>query len=256
MKPVIRKIQAIKDFKALIDIQRSAWAFTDLDIEPHSLMTRVQKYGGLLQGLSWNGRLVGFTYAIIGRQGGEYFLFSHMLAVRREYQGRGFGFLLKKAQRAAALKMGFPRIRWNFDPLESLNAFFNLHRLGATSSEYEVNAYGEGESGLHRGLPTDRLVATWDLRQSRVEERMRKKERACRLAAAPASHHGPFSIAPAYIEIPRDIRALKRRDPEAARRWRLKTRRLFCAAFQARFAASDVVLNPAGDRIFIELTRG
>lgn len=62
----LKKIKDIEDFKKLLEIQKSAWGFLDIDIEPHHLMTRVQKYGGLVQGLYFNGKLAGFTYALIG----------------------------------------------------------------------------------------------------------------------------------------------------------------------------------------------
>jgi len=39
----LKKIDDIEDFKKIPEIQKSAWGFLDLDIEPHHLMTRVQK---------------------------------------------------------------------------------------------------------------------------------------------------------------------------------------------------------------------
>ena len=47
----LKKLKDIEDFKKIPDLQKSAWGFLDIDIEPHHLMTRVQKYGGLVQGL-------------------------------------------------------------------------------------------------------------------------------------------------------------------------------------------------------------
>ena len=95
----LKRIKEVEELKQLSEIQKSAWGFSDLDIEPHHLMTRVQKYGGLVQGLYVDNVLVGFTYAIVGKWEGEYFIYSHQTGVRKEHQGRGFGFLLKKAQR-------------------------------------------------------------------------------------------------------------------------------------------------------------
>jgi len=138
----LKRIKKMEDFKKLIEIQKSAWGFSDLDIEPHYVMTRTQKYGGLLQGLYFNGELTGYTYALIGKWDKEYFIYSHHAAVKKEHQDKGFGFLLKKAQREEVQKMGYQLMRWNFDPLESMNAFFNIHRLGIISVEYERDIYG------------------------------------------------------------------------------------------------------------------
>lgn len=248
----LKKIKDIEDFKKIPEIQKSAWGFLDLDTEPHHLMTRVQKYGGLVQGLYFNGNLVGFTYAIIGRWKGKHFIYSHMTGVHQEHQKQGFGFLLKKAQREEVLKMGYEIIRWNFDPLESMNAFFNIHRLGIISVEYEKDIYGTGESGLHKGLPTDRLIATWNLDSDRVVNRMKQKEPPI-LENIPKEFLDNFTRKTAYIEIPRDIRSLKETDINEAVRWRLKTRRLFESAFQKDYVVRDIVFSEDKKRIFYKL---
>jgi predicted GNAT superfamily acetyltransferase len=59
-------------------------------------------------------------------------------------------------------------IEWTFDPLEVRNAYFNLNRLGAVCRRYLPNLYGVTTSPLHRGLRTDRLVAEWNLEETRV----------------------------------------------------------------------------------------
>ncbi len=60
-------------------------------------------------------------------------------------------------------------MEWTFDPLEIKNAFLNIHRLGAISREYRVDFYGVSSSRLQGGLPTDRLLAEWELDSPRVE---------------------------------------------------------------------------------------
>lgn len=248
----IKKIKDIEDFKKIPDIQKSAWGFTDFDIEPHHLMTRVQKYGGLVLGLYSKGELAGYTYAIIGKREGKYFIYSHMTAVRKKYQYRGFGFLLKKAQREEVLKMGYETIRWNFDPLESMNAFFNIHRLGIISAEYERDIYGTGESGLHKGLPTDRLIATWDLNSDQVINKMKQKDPPI-IEDIPEKHPENFTQETVYIEIPRDIRSLKETNMNDALRWRMTTRHLFESAFQKDYVVTDIVFSEDKKRIFYKL---
>jgi len=248
----LKKIEDIEDFKKIPEIQKSAWGFLDLDIEPHHLMTRVQKYGGLVQGLYFNGKLAGFTYALIGKWKGKHFIYSHMTGVHQKYQAQGFGFLLKKAQREDVLKMGYEIMRWNFDPLESMNAYFNIHRLGIISVEYERDIYGTGESGLHKGLPTDRLIATWNLNSDRVIHKIEKKEPAI-IENPPENNLENFTQKTAYIEIPRNIRLLKETNMNEAVQWRMKTRRLFESAFQKNYVVTDIVFSEDKKRIFYKL---
>lgn len=250
----VKRIKEVEELKKLTEIQKSAWGFSDLDIEPHYLMTRVQKYGGLVLGLYADGALVGFTYAIIGKWDGEYFIYSHKTAVMEEHQGRGFGFLLKKAQREEVLKMGYDVIKWNFDPLESMNAYFNFHRLGIISAEYERNIYGEGESGLHKGLSTDRLIATWNLESKRVVEKMKKKD-APILEDIPQKSLENYTQDVAYIEIPKNIRSLKKSNLNEAIEWRTKTRGHFESAFQKGYVAEDIVFSMDKNRIFYKLRK-
>lgn len=248
----VKKVKDIEDFKKIPGIQKSAWGFADLDVEPHHLMTRVQKYGGLVHGLYLDGKLTGFTYAVIGKWKGEHFIYSHQAGVMQEYQSRGFGFVLKKAQREEVLKMGYDVMRWNFDPLESMNAYFNFYRLGVTSSEYERNIYGEGESGLHKGLPTDRLIVTWYLKSDRVIKKMNSKDPSILEHIAPEQLEN-FTQETAYIEIPMDIRSMKASDPNTAMKWRMKTRGLFELAFQKGYVAEDLVFSMDKKRIFFKL---
>ena len=254
MKIEVKKITEVEDYKEIPYIQKSAWGFSDLDLEPHQLMTRVQKYGGLVMGLFLDGKIIGFSYAILAKWKGELFLYSHMAAVRKEYQGKGYGFLIKKAQREEVLKMGYTFIKWTFDPLESLNSYFNIHRLGAVGFEYELNIYGIGESGLHKGLPTDRMVAHWELNSERVKKRMSIKIPPIYLEKSPPEPD--FKSDKIYIEIPYDIRELKKRDLKAALNWRLKTRDQFLKAFESGYIATDIVFSDKGKRKFYLLEKG
>src|ERR1041385_6901912 len=91
-----------------------------------------------------------------------------MLGVLPEFRRGGLGLRLKLEQRRQTLARGINLIEWTFDPLEWKNAIFNLDRLGAIARRYVPNQYGISSSPLHRGLPTDRLVAEWWLDSPRV----------------------------------------------------------------------------------------
>lgn len=250
----IKRVEDIEDYKKLAQIQKSAWGFADIEVAPLHVMTRIQKYGGLVQGLYLDNEMIGFTQAFIGKWQGEYFVYSHMAAIKKEYQSCGYGFKLKKAQGEAVLEMGYRLMRWCFDPLESQNSFFNIHRLGVVCREYERNAYGTGESGLLEGLPTDRLIACWELDSERVKKRLEGKQPE-HIEAVPAENLGVFDSPLTYIEIPRDIRSLKKADMMQAREWRMKTRELFELAFKKGYTAEEIVFSPDKNRMFYKLVR-
>ena len=250
----VRSLHDIRKFQKLTDIQKSAWGFDDLHAEPHYLMSRVQKYGGLVQGLFRDGEMLGFTYAIIGKWKGEYILYSHMAAVKKQHQSRGYGFILKKAQRKALLRMGYETVLWNFDPLESMNSYFNIHRLGAVSEEFDPNIYGVGDSGLHAGLTTDRLIATWRLKSKRVVNRLREKHPPL-VEAVPEAAIDSLGRPTAYIETPVDIRAIKARGMEEAVAWRERHRRLFIPAFEKGYIVEEFVFSEGRKRAFFKLIK-
>ena len=59
-------------------------------------------------------------------------------------------------------------VRWTFDPLVRRNAHFNLHKLGATASEYLPDFYGPMDDGINTGDASDRLMADWQLTSARA----------------------------------------------------------------------------------------
>src|SRR5690606_4809080 len=97
---------------------------------------------------------------------------SHMMGVVPECRTSGLGLRLKVAQRERALAMGLDLIEWTFDPLQAVNAHLNFAKLGAIATTYAVNIYGDSSSALHRGTPTDRLIAEWWLQRPHVERRV------------------------------------------------------------------------------------
>jgi predicted GNAT superfamily acetyltransferase len=112
--------------------------------------------------------MAGFILAYPGIRDGKPYLHSHMAAVLPEFSDLGIGRKLKLAQREDALARGISLVEWTFDPLQTKNAYFNICRLGAVARRYLTDVYGSTSSPLHAGLPTDRLVAEWDLRSQRV----------------------------------------------------------------------------------------
>jgi predicted GNAT superfamily acetyltransferase len=201
----IRALTTHADFAEAVNLQRIVWGFEELELLPVRLFVTASKVGGQALGAFDGSKMVGFCLAIpaIG-PGGKTYLHSHMLGVLKEYRNAGAGRMLKRAQRDDALSRGMDAIEWTFDPLEIKNAFFNIERLGVIVRRYVFNQYGATTSPLHGGLPTDRCVAEWWLRSTRVE-------------AALAGKTPDHPIVAERIAVPTAIDALKRNEPAQAR---------------------------------------
>ncbi|MDR7581734.1 MAG: GNAT family N-acetyltransferase, partial [Armatimonadota bacterium] len=177
----IHPLQAVAELRAVEGLQQAVWGMTDREVVPcHQLLAAVRN-GGVVLGAFAEGRLVGFCYAFVGWRQGERVLHSHMTAVLPGLQDRDVGYRLKLAQREWALAQGYRRVVWTFDPLQSRNAYFNLHKLGARAERYEVNYYGEMDDELNRGLPTDRLEVDWWVSSEPVVARLEGRRAAPRL---------------------------------------------------------------------------
>jgi len=165
---VVRRCQAGDELHAAFAMQKEVWGFSDADMVPLRLFVVAQKIGGQVLGAFNDSELIGFALGIPGVRNGHSYMHSHMLAVKDRYRNSGIGRQLKLFQREDALSRGIELIEWTFDPLEIKNAFLNLEKLGAIARRYNINQYGSTSSPLHGGLPTDRLIAEWWLKSSRV----------------------------------------------------------------------------------------
>jgi len=180
---LIRSCKGHDELEACVELQVETWGYDPTDVIPRKAFLVWQKVGGQvigafdteIAGAAADGgpeSLVGFLVSLPGVKTGtgepRPYLHSHMLAVRQGYRNRGLGVQLKLEQRKEALGRGICHIEWTFDPLEIKNAFLNIHKLGAVVRRYQVDFYGVSSSRLQGGLPTDRLVAEWELDSAHV----------------------------------------------------------------------------------------
>src|SRR5438034_7662387 len=156
-------------------LQKDVWGSIDLDVVPLTMLVASREVGAVLVGAYDESKLVGFVYGFPAYENGQVTHHSHMLAVRPEYRNSNLGYKLKLAQRERVLAQGSKRISWTFDPLQSLNAYFNFGKLGVLADTYKVNFYGEATSSFLHQIGTDRLWVEWLLDSRRVRERLENK---------------------------------------------------------------------------------
>lgn len=156
---VLRDLASLNEMKAAEDFQRTVWGKDD-PADNADLMMAIQHEGGLVAGAFDRDRMVAFLFAFPTNDPTAQH--SHRLGVHPDAQGQGLGVRMKLYQKDWCLKRGITHVRWTYDPARRANAVLNIHRLGATANTYYRDYYGAME-GINAGMPSDRLLADWDL---------------------------------------------------------------------------------------------
>ncbi len=259
IKVTIAPFRNLADYKTCEDIQREVFHSQDIDVVPVPLLLVVNRTGGIILGAYSNlGDLIGFTFSIMGTLDGEPVQHSYMLGVRVAYRNFDVGFKLKLAQRKEALKRKISLITSSFDPMQPMNAYFTLGKLGALANIYEENFYGETTSATDRGLPTDRILTSWDLNNAATLRRLEagpprrdiRRELRHRVAinqlveiAPGLMNSSPVKLnctADQFVfEVPYNLPEIKNRDLGIALEWQGKMRQVFRHYFKKDYAATD-----------------
>lgn len=170
----IRECRSVEDLSQCVALQREVFALPEIEISPvrHFIVSR--QAGGFTLGAFAGDLLVGFVLSVPSFLGNERFFYSHMAAVKSEFQSYGIGAKLKWEQRKKALEKSVKFIKWTFQPVQTRNAYFNLEKLGAIVKHYEPNFYGTDystqiDSSKKINLDSDRLFAEWHLESEKVE---------------------------------------------------------------------------------------
>lgn len=167
----IREIESFVEMDNCLELQREVFSFPDLEVSPRRHLVVTKQSGGFTLGAYEGELLVGLAITVPAFLGSQKAFYSHMAAVKKEYQSLGIGGKLKWAQRERALAEGVKYIKWTFQPVQARNAFFNLEKLGATIKEYVPNFYGMGfsNSGAKAEIESDRVYAEWELENEKVK---------------------------------------------------------------------------------------
>lgn len=226
------------------DLQLRVWGGDAREVIPTHMLYVVEKSGGVLLGAYDQGRLAGFVLGLLGRRNGELYHVSHILGIHPDYQGKGIGAALKRAQRDHAAAQGLRVMTWTYDPLEARNAHFNLHKLGATTNTYHQNLYGEMDDDLNRGLPSDRLTVEWRFDGEPRSHAVADDEAIPLLVSRdglPAFQPEPATGTPLSVAVPRNIQQIKAASLQSALDWRLAVREALSRAFARGYRAVDFV---------------
>ena len=247
-----KRLLDIEEMKLIQSIEQQVWNAMSTPI--HQTYTAA-KNGGLVLGAYHGDELIGFQYSFPGFKDGKSYLCSHMLGILPAYRKSGVGKELKLYQRKLAREMGYSLIVWTFDPLESVNAYLNLHKLKGIGASYLENYYGSMSDSLNEGMPTDRFLVEWWINSEHTSQahdvhcdKLNKKNVETKL-----DENGfPYILADQVlnfdqevilIPIPENIQQMRKRLPELALEWRYKTRLWLQTLSQNGYVAVDVLRN-------------
>ncbi len=288
----IRTLKSLEDFYNFQKLQQRIWSSGDDDVIPIHVLVTQAKNGGLLQGAfvaqgaDPTGGMVGMA---LGWPGFDTHtapprlkFCSHIAGVLTEFHGQGIGLALKLAQREHLLAQGLMDwMTWTYDPLQRVNAIFNIHRLGATCTTYHRDVYGPMDDALNAGLPTDRCQVEWRMDSARVNFALSAQKRlpVWDGASIEIGETRPLGVGartripvesrlrldgrPVAIPIPDSLSSLRTERRKLLVEWRLFQRELIEAAFARGYAIVDCVelfdigahyiLTPVGARPFPDL---
>lgn len=262
MTYTIRPLTTLAECAQVVTLEKQVWGYADFeDVVPSAILLISIKRGGILLGaFDADARMAGFVYSLAAVKDGRPTQWSHMLGVLPEARDAGLGARLKQEQRQVALSMGVTLIEWTFDPMQALNAHLNFAKLGVIAEEYHEDLYGTSSSLLHRGNPTDRLIAQWKLDAPHVARRSESRPLALRDRASfdarsvlkVVERNGRPEPGPTdkesedrrvAVEIPVGFSEMLVNDPPRALAWRLATREAFRTYLSRGYVVVDFFLE-------------
>lgn len=242
----------ISELLEVQQLEQKIWNISPLPI--HQTLTAVQN-GGLVIGAFIGNQMLGFSYGFAGFADGKSYLCSHMLGIDPDYRGGGIGGIIKQKQREYAIELGYDKIVWTYDPLETRNGYLNLSKLGAACSLYIEDCYGSMEDNFNSGIPSDRFKVEWILDNDRekrqaIQLEQVKKPFSYEIGAGQLPKLNAIdeqlqtlgnSKQPIAVPVPAHFQELKAKNHELALEWRLKTREIIQTLFSNGYAAAALV---------------
>ncbi len=252
----LRRAESPADYLACQEAQRLAWGIAeDGYVIPVATMVGANLHGGLVLGAFLpDGQAIAMSFAFLGRVEDRLCLYSQLTGVVPGHQSLGLGFELKHLQRAFAQSENIPVIAWAFDPLQAGNARFNLAKLGARVRRYVDNMYGSRTDALNAGVPTDRVIAEWEVADAPhpssssppwVEPTtlpaLIELSPGASGTLEPRAARRPTGERLVRLDIPANVAALRRERPELAEAWRKAVREAFLGALGEGYEAVNFV---------------
>ncbi len=253
MEYPIRPLSSYDDFKACEQLQSEVFGYQDIEIIPYQLLQSFTHAGGIVLGAFDHDSLIGTAIGYTGlSEDGNAYHRSQRLAVLSRYRGQGVGENLKRAQAKVAQQHGLKVMCWTYDPLRSVNAYLNIHKLGALSNRYIEQMYTVSSSPFDAGVSIDRLWVEWRL-DGPVVNRSLNLEQAISTGKAKTvlsnqedrpsqlilEDNRPIVV----IQIPANIETVRENSLDRLIAWRSATRQAFTYYFAHKYQVHDYLIG-------------
>lgn len=252
----IRRLTTMEELTYMQSVEQKVWA--QPPTPTHQTFTIVQN-GGVILGAYKDDEMIGFVYSFPSFQEKQTHLHSHMLGILPEHRQGGMGEKLKREQAKVAKEMGYSMMTWTFDPLESINAYLNIHKLRAVGAYYKENYYGVLKDGINQGLPTDRILIKWDLLHDRTLPSPTINEDHLLLIRQPdgsPAHTHAFLSAFTHdqdqwlVAVPDNFQSLKQEEFALAKKWRYFSRDVFSKLFSTGYKVVNFVRDSKNNQSY------
>ncbi len=247
----IKRLTTIEELQQMQKVEQSVWNMATTPI--HQTYT-VLNNGGIILGAYEGKKMVGFLYSFPGFKDNHAYICSHMLGILPAYRTSNLGAKMKQKQAELAQNAGFSMITWTFDPLESKNAYINLHQLQAVGAVYLENHYGDLNDGLNTGLPTDRIQIIWDMKPPKERiNHVDETQTLLKVGEQRRPLQEPQDITKGerwFVGIPGDFQTMKTNDFTLAKAWRFESRAVFQQLFALDFQAVDYIYDTTNKQGF------
>lgn len=241
---IIHNLQTVTELEKVRELEALIWSLEDS--VPVNQTVAAVKNGGFVLGAFLHEKLIGFQYSFPGFDGAKVYLCSHSLGIHPDYRAFGVGEKLKWAQKETALLKGYELITWTYDPLETVNANLNLHKLGGVCCTYLEDVYGEMNDGLNSGMATDRFLVEWRLKSDGVKRDLDQdglhviSTDQCNGNLTPVEIHLNLTADKLFVSVPGNFQVIKTIDFSLAKQWREVTRKAFMHYFHKGYTATDL----------------
>ncbi|MCM3706603.1 MULTISPECIES: GNAT family N-acetyltransferase [Cytobacillus] len=255
---VIKNLHTVKDLEAVYELEAGIWSVEEAVPVNHTVAT--VKNGGFVLGAFVGEKLIGFQYSFPGYDGTKAYLCSHSLGIHQEYRALGIGEKLKYAQKQTALEKGYDLISWTYDPLETVNANLNLHKLRAVCTQYTENAYGEMSDQMNAGIPSDRFLVEWRILDESPVRQLSAEvlPRAIEIEVAdglstPEGVNLEYENEKILIPVPGNFQDIKKREFELALKWRKSTKEAFAHYLSKGWIVTDLIKDETAENQYLYL---
>lgn len=248
---IMKRLATIDELQQMQKVEAAVWNVATIPI--HHTYTALNN-GGIIIGAFDGEKMIGFLYSFPGFTNGQSYICSHMLGILPAYRTSNLGVKMKQKQAELAKDAGFSMITWTFDPLESKNAYINLHQLQAVGAIYLENHYGDLNDGLNTGLPTDRIQIIWDMKSPKERiDHVDETQTLLKVGEQSRPLQEPQDITKGkrwFVGIPGDFQTIKTNDFALAKAWRFESRVIFQQLFAFKFQAVDYIYDATNKQGF------